>query len=110
MINVEPLNDRSLYEYTLSKQPNIFKSCASSELAAAVASTQINTSLIYQSFDSSANHQTGTFKRLETDIPSNGKRIESSRSLRRRAELGSGLLSPSDDDERVIRRISQIPM
>jgi hypothetical protein len=56
LINLEPLNDKSLYEYTLSRQPNIFKSDASSELAAAVASTQINTSLIYQSFDSTANH------------------------------------------------------
>lgn len=39
LINVEPIHDKSLYEYTLSKQHNIFKSCASSELAAAVAAT-----------------------------------------------------------------------
>ena len=39
LINVDPISDRTLYEYTLSKQPNIFKSCVSSELAAAVAAT-----------------------------------------------------------------------
>jgi len=36
IIKIEPLHDRTLYEYTLSKQSNIFKSYESSELTAAV--------------------------------------------------------------------------
>ena len=108
IINIESLQDRSLYEYTLSKQSNIFKSYASSELAAAVKATHINTSLIQNSFDTNSNHNTGTFKKLDLDETSIDR---SSKSLRRRRELGAGLLSPSEDeDDRkiVLRPVSNI--
>lgn len=63
-----------------------FQPSASSELHAAMAAAQINYSLLRRSsYDSSANHQTGTFNN-----------VSSSKSQRlRKQDLGSGLQSPS---------------
>jgi hypothetical protein len=85
-------------EYTLAKQPN--KLSASSELHAAMAAAHINSSLIHQSFDSSDNHQTGTFDALLKESTDVLNREQSAG--RRRVELGCGLISPSNQRRRLL--------
>lgn len=70
--------------------------------------------MLQSSCDDSSHHNTGRFQKIETEEASyeGFNKKTSSKSQRRKTELGIGLLSPSEDDDRRViqRQVSHLQM